>query len=95
MRTSSWLRQSGIIEANFKETLESTLDELITNSPRKISKKSIQKFLKKMINRDKKFHEISTAHAKIFMWFEESESSTKSESLEKPESPEPLKDVSL
>ena len=88
MRASSWLRQSGIIEANVKETLESTLDELITNSPRKVSKKSIQNLLKKMINRDKKFREISTAHAKIFMWFEESESSTKSESLEKPESPE-------
>jgi len=32
------------------------------------------------MKRDKKFREISTAHAKIFMWFEESESSTKPES---------------
>ena len=82
MRISSWLQQSGIIEANIKEALELTIDELFTNCPQNSSKNSIRESLKNIIKRDKGFHEIFTAHAKIFMWFEESESS-KSKSSKK------------
>lgn len=81
MRISLWLWWTGIIEANVKETLKLTIDELFNNCPKNVSKNSIRES-QRHYERDKEFREISLAHAKIFMWSKESESS-KSKSSKK------------
>jgi len=71
MKVSSWLKQSGIIETNIKDTIESTIKELLVNCPLKVSKESMHRSLVAVVKKDKRYSEKSTAHEKIFNWLKE------------------------
>ncbi|RGB36874.1 hypothetical protein C1646_757564 [Rhizophagus diaphanus] len=71
MKICSWLRKSGTVETNFKDTLESTINELYINCPLGVPKESLYQSLKDIVKSDEEFCKKSPVHVKISGWLKE------------------------
>jgi hypothetical protein len=76
MKISTWLRKSGVVERNVKDTLDSTINELHVNCPLNVPKESIRESLNEVMKRDKEFSKKSPAHIKIFNWLDKNRASS-------------------
>ncbi|CAB4496328.1 unnamed protein product [Rhizophagus irregularis] len=76
-KLSTWLR-SGVIEKNFKHSLDLTLDALHDACPLDISRRSLRDSLHDIIYHDTNFRQICQAHNTLFDWFVKQKSSSTS-----------------